>query len=67
MKRIITLGIALVMMLVSLGGCFIPYPVGDYDRGGRHDWDGDRRHDWGERHDWDGNRGHDWGERHDRW
>ena len=50
MKRIITLGMALVMMFISLGGCFVA--VEDHDRGERHErgeghdrggWHEDRR------------------------
>jgi hypothetical protein len=44
MKKIILFGMAFVMMLVSLGGCFFPYEGrggrgGEYDRGDRHDRD----------------------------
>ena len=56
MKRIIILAIVLVMLLVSIGGC---WPWWDRDgRGGRgegHDRDGG--HDRGGEHDRDG--GHD--------
>jgi hypothetical protein len=50
MKRIIMLAIVLVMMVVSIGGCFIG-PDGDgrgrgHDRDGGHERDGDHdRHD----------------------
>jgi len=50
MKQIIMLGMAVGMLLISLGGCYVR--TGDHDRDGRHDW--------GERHDRDG------GEHHDR-
>jgi len=53
MKRIIMLAIVLVMMVVSIGGCWVPY-----EEGGRGDRDG--RHERGGGHDRDG--GHD--ERH---
>ncbi len=46
MKRIITLGMALIMMFVSLSGCFIF--VEDHDRGERHE------HEKGEKHERDG-------------
>jgi len=46
MKRIIMSAIVLVMLLVSIGGCFVPV-----DRGGRdgrdHDRDGGRDRDRG--------------------
>ena len=51
MKKIILLTMVLMTMLVSLGGCYWPYP--DHDRGDRHS----DRHDRGDRHDRDG--GHD--------
>ncbi|MCX5871207.1 MAG: hypothetical protein NTY00_11380 [Deltaproteobacteria bacterium] len=38
MKKIIMLGMVLVTMLVSLGGCYAGYT--DYDRDGRYDGDG---------------------------
>ena len=50
MKRIIILGMVLVMMLASIGGCFIP--VEGRDGGGGHDRDGG--HDRGGGHDRDG-------------
>ena len=51
MKRIIMLAMVLVMMLISIGGCFVPWH-GD----GRDGRDGrDRGHDRDGRHD----RGHD--------
>jgi hypothetical protein len=52
MKRIIMLGITLIMMVTCLSGCFIPYD--DRDGGRRHD--GRDRHDRGDRHDRDGRR-----------
>ena len=60
MKRIIIVGMVFVMMLVSLGGCYIGF--GDYDRD--EGYDRDRGYDRGGGHDKDG--GHDRGERHDR-
>jgi hypothetical protein len=57
MKRIIMLTMVLVVMLVSLGGCFFwGYEGHDRDRDGRGGEHGDR----GERHDGGG----DHGERH---
>lgn len=58
MKRIILLGMVLVTMLVSLGGCFVGYPDhdrgrGGHDRGERHDRDS------GERHYYDRDGGHE--------
>ena len=57
MKKIIMLGMVLVTMLVSLGGCFVGYPDhdrdGGRDRGERHD------HDRGDRHYYDRNGGYD--------
>ena len=60
MKRIIMLGIVLMTMLVSFGGCYWGYADRDWgeghdrDRGGRHDHDNrDREHDRGEGHDHD--------------
>jgi hypothetical protein len=38
MKRIIMLGMVLVIMLVSFGGCYFGYD--GYGRGGGHDRDG---------------------------
>ena len=38
MKKIIMLGMVLVTMLVSLGGCYAGYT--DYERDGRHERDG---------------------------
>ncbi len=52
MKRIITMGMALMIMVISISGCFIPYD----DRGGG------RRHDRGDRHDRDDR--HDRGDKH---
>jgi hypothetical protein len=46
MKRIIILGMALVVMVVSIGGCFIPYE--GRDGGGRHEEGGG--HDRGGEH-----------------
>ena len=43
MKRIIMLGIVLVTMFVSLGGCFWGPEGRDRDRDGGHD--GDQRHE----------------------
>ena len=43
MKRIIILAIVLVMLLISIGGCWVPYEEGG--RGG-----GDGRHDRGGSH-----------------
>jgi len=47
MKRIIMFGMALVMMLICLGGCFVA--VEDRDRGERHDKG--ERHERGEGHE----------------
>lgn len=60
MKRIIVLGMILVLMFVSLGGCYWGYPDRGWGRG--HDRDRGERHDRDryERHD------HDRGGRHDR-
>jgi len=59
MKRIIMLAIVLVMMVVSIGGCWVPYEEGGRgDRDGRHERGGG--HDRNGGHDRDG--GHD--ERH---
>jgi predicted small lipoprotein YifL len=48
MKRSIMLGMVLVTMLVSLGGCFVGYPEhdrdGGHDRGSRHENDRSDRH-----------------------
>ena len=59
MKRIIMLGMVLVIMLVSLGGCYLGYD--GYGRGGGHDRgegrDKDEGHDRGEGHD--GGGGHE--------
>lgn len=38
MKKNIMLGMVLVTMLASLGGCYAGYT--DYDRDGRYDWEG---------------------------
>jgi hypothetical protein len=53
MKRIIMLAMVLVMLLVSVGGCYIGVDGrggrgGGYDRDGEHDHDRDQRHE--ERH-----------------
>ncbi len=56
MKRIIMLGMTLLMLLASVGGCYIR--AEDYDRDGRHGWG--ERHEGSEDHDRDG--GHE--ERH---
>lgn len=47
MKKIIMLGIILGMVLVSLGGCFIPYYEDDGGHGGHggHDRDRDDRYE----------------------
>ena len=52
MKKIIMLGMVLVIMFVSLGGCYWGYPGRDrgvgHDRNrsdGQHDHDRDGRHD----------------------
>jgi hypothetical protein len=41
MKRIIMLAMVLVMMVVSIGGCWVPYEEGGrgggHDRGGGHE------------------------------
>lgn len=50
MKKIIMLGMVLMTMLVSLGGCFVGYPDHDRDRDGRHDRDRRHDHDRGERY-----------------
>jgi len=50
MKKIIMLAMALMTMLVSLGGCYWPYP--GHDRGDRHDRSD--RHDRDGRYDRDG-------------
>ena len=56
MKRIIMLAMVLVMMLVSIGGCWVGLDGdGRGGRGGGHDRDGD--------HDRDG--GHDRDQRHE--
>jgi hypothetical protein len=51
MKRIIILGMALIMTVVSIGGCFIPYEGRDrgerHEEGGGHDRDRDRDRDGG--------------------
>ncbi|HVO67211.1 MAG TPA: hypothetical protein VMT12_12060 [Syntrophales bacterium] len=52
MKKIITFGMALVMLLLSLSGCFVA--VEDRDR---------ERHDRGERHE--RGEGHDRGDWHE--
>ena len=64
MKRIIMLAMVLVMLLISIGGCFVPWNEGGrdgrngrdgrYDRDGGHDKDGG--HDRNESHDRDGGR-----------
>ena len=47
MKRIIMLAMVLVMLLTSIGGCWVPWNEGGrdgrgegHDRGGEHDGDG---------------------------
>jgi len=56
MKRIIIVAMVLVMMLVSIGGCWIgPYEDGRDGRGGGYERDGD--------HDRDGS--HDRDQRHE--
>jgi len=55
MKRIIMLAMVLVMLLVSIGGCFVPW-----DRDGRGGRDGGYDRDSG--HDRDG--GHDRNKKH---
>ena len=60
MKRIFMLTMVLVMMLVSIGGCWVGWDDrggrgGGYEREGGHDRD--RDHDRGGEHDRD--RGHD--------
>ena len=52
MKRFIISAMVLVMMIVSIGGCFVPWH-GD-GRGGRHDRD--KGHDRGGDHHKDGGR-----------
>jgi len=62
MKRIIILGMASVMMLVSMGGCWV-----GWDEGGRDGRDrGHRGHDRDRDHDRDGDHDRDQGhdERH---
>ena len=50
MKRIIMLAMVLVMMLVSIGGCWIGWDGGGRgERGGGHERD--EGHDRGERHE----------------
>ena len=56
MKRIIMLAMVLVMLLISVSGCWVPYEEGG--RGGGHDGGGG--HDRGGGHD--GGGGHE--ERH---
>jgi hypothetical protein len=52
MKRIIMSAMVLVMLLVSIGGCFVPW---DRDgRGGRDEGRRDGGHDRGGGHDRDG-------------
>jgi len=53
MKQIIMLGMALVMMLVSLGGCFIGYENHDRDENRSRN----ERHERGEGHE--GGDGHE--------
>lgn len=47
MKRIIMLAMVLVMLLISIGGCWVPYEDGGRDgrhnRDGRYDRDADHR------------------------
>lgn len=57
MKKIIMLAIALVMMIISIGGCFVPWDEGRRD--GRHDRDGRYDRDGG--HDRDGDHDRDGG------
>ena len=61
MKRIMLLFVGLVMLLVSVGGCFVPWDRGGrgpgHDRGGGH-------HDRGPGHD--RGSGNDRGPGHDR-
>jgi hypothetical protein len=57
MKRIILLGMVSVMMLVSMGGCWVGLDVDERD--GRHHRDGYHHRDRG--HDRDGDRGRDQG------
>lgn len=54
MKRIIMLAMVLVLMVVSIGGCFVPWDEGgrggrgeDHDRGGEHDRGGGHERDGG--------------------
>ena len=58
MKRIIILAMVLVMLVISIGGCWVPWDEGGrdggYDRDGGHDRDGDHERDGG--HDRDGGR-----------
>ena len=50
MKRIIILAIVLVMLLTSIGGCWVPWNEGGRDgRGEGHDRGGE--HDRGEGHE----------------
>ena len=65
MKRIIILGMVSVMMLVSMGGCWVGWDEGGRDgRDRRHDRD--RGHDRDRDHDRDGDHDRDQGhdERH---
>jgi hypothetical protein len=55
MKRIMMLAMVLAVMLISIGGCFVPWDRDGRDgRGGGHDRDGG--HDRGGGHDRDGGR-----------
>ncbi|RPH86308.1 MAG: hypothetical protein EHM66_01800, partial [Deltaproteobacteria bacterium] len=61
MKRIMMSAMVLVILLVSIGGCFVPWHGDGRDgRGGGHDRDGrydrDRGPDRGGGHDRDGGR-----------
>jgi hypothetical protein len=60
MKRIIMLGMVSVIMLGSIGGCWVGLDDGRDGRGG---YDRDRGHDRGHDHDRDGD--HDRDKRHD--
>ena len=54
MKKLIMSAMVLVMLLVSIGGCFVPW---DRDgRGGRDEGHRDGGHDRGGDHDRDGGR-----------
>ena len=53
MKRIIILAMVLIMLLTSIGGCWVGWDEGGRDR--RHDQDGRQRH--GDSGDQEGPRG----------